>query len=272
MLIRYSEKDETGINPDADLPQEMVYADDYDNITTELEKRYIFKTQVKEILERDNLLVNETKTEETTIRRNKHEKKDKNEPWRDCIKLGSKLGDKEDIERRKQLARVKLIEMKKILKRKHVVRLEKKMKLYNALTKSVLTYNSCTWGLTMVDERNLNSFHRKQLRQVCGVYYPNTIGNEELYKLTKTRPLSIDITKARWKMFGHVLRMKENTPARKSHEMVLLGSNGRRDSKVQRKEEGDNRDNIKQRHRTYTTTQHKLYTTKTYIRVASAKH
>ena len=55
-------------------------------------------------------------------------------------------------------------------------------------------------------------------------------------------------------------------------EMVLLGSNGRRDSKVQRKEEGDNRDNIKQRHRTYTTTQHKLYTTKTYIGVASAKH
>ena len=60
--------------------------------------------------------------------------------------------------------------------------------------------------------------------------------------------------------------------SQESHEMVLLGSNGRRDSKVQRKEEGDNRDNIKQRHRTYTTTQHKLYTTKTYIGVASAKH
>ena len=34
-------REETGINPDADLPEEMVYADDYDNITTELEKRYI---------------------------------------------------------------------------------------------------------------------------------------------------------------------------------------------------------------------------------------
>ena len=100
------------------------------------------------------------------------------------------------------------------------------MKLYNALTKSVLTYNSCTWGLTMVDERNLNSFHRKQLRQVCGVYYPNTIGNEELYKLTKTRPLSIDITKARWKMFGHVLRMKENTPARKAMKWFFLVPTG----------------------------------------------
>ena len=33
---------------------------------------------------------------------------------------------------------------------------------------------------------------------------------------TKSRPLSIDITKARGKMFGHVLRMNENTPARKA--------------------------------------------------------
>ena len=105
---------------------------------------------MKEILERDNLLANEDKTEDTILRRNKHDRKNKltNEPWRDTIKLGSKLGDREDIARRKQLARVKLIQMKKILKRKNVVRLEKKLKLYNALAKRVLTYNSRTWGLT----------------------------------------------------------------------------------------------------------------------------
>ena len=28
--------------------------------------------------------------------------------------------------------------------------------------------------------------------------------------------LTIDITQAKWKMFGHVLRMNENTPARKA--------------------------------------------------------
>ena len=126
------------------------------------------------------------------------------------------MGDREDIARRKQLARVKLIQMKKILKRKNVVRLEKKLKLYNALAKSVLTYNSCTWGLTKQDERNLDGFHRQNLRQVIGVFYPHRIRNAELYNKTKSRPLSIDITKARWKMFGHVLRMNENTPARKA--------------------------------------------------------
>ena len=139
-----------------------------------------------------------------------------NEPWRDTVKLGSKLGDKEDIARRKQLARVKMIQMKKILKRKKVVRLGKKMKMYNASVRSVLTYNACTWGLTNQDEQGLDSFHRQNLRQVVGVFYPKKIGNEALYTLTKSRPLSIDISKARWKMFGHALRMDENTPARKA--------------------------------------------------------
>ena len=37
-----------------------------------------------------------------------------------------------------------------------------------------------------------------------------------MYALTETRPLSIDITRARWKMFGLVLRMNEKTPARKA--------------------------------------------------------
>ena len=152
----------------------MIYADDYDHLTEELDKKRIFKGKVKDLLGKDNLLVNEDKTEDTILRRNKHDRKNKqtNEPWRDTIKLGSKLGDKEDIERRKQLARVKMIQMKKILKRKKVVRLEKKLKLYNALVRSVLTYNSCTWGLTKQDEQNLDSFHRQNLRQVAGVFYP----------------------------------------------------------------------------------------------------
>ena len=194
-----------------DYPEEMIYADDYDHLTEELDKKRIFKGKVKDLLGKDNLLVNEDKTEDTILRRNKHDRKNKqtNEPWRDTIKLGSKLGDKEDIERRKQLARVKMIQMKKILKRK-------KLKLYNALVRSVLTYNSCTWGLTKQNEQNLDSFHRQNLRQVAGVFYPKKIGNKALYHLTASKPLSIDITRSRWKMFGHALRMNENTPARKA--------------------------------------------------------
>ena len=36
------------------------------------------------------------------------------------------------------------------------------------------------------------------------------------FKVTRSRPLTIDITRARWKMFGHALRLNQNTPARKA--------------------------------------------------------
>ena len=136
----------------------MIYADDYDNVTTDPEKKEVFKSRAKEIMGRDNLLVNEDKTEETSIKRAKHDRKnmEKNESWSDAVKVGSNLGDKEDIERQKQLATGKMVQMKKILKRKKVVKIEKK---YNALVKSVLLFNSCTWGLTK-EEKNLDSFHR----------------------------------------------------------------------------------------------------------------
>ena len=175
-------REETDISLTEDLPTEMIYADDYDNLTEEVEKKKQFKGKVKEvILARSDLGVNEGKTEDTILRRAKHDRKNKttNEPWRETIKLGSKLGDKEDIQRRKNLSTGKLVQMKKILQNKKVVDLGK-MKLYNTLVKSVLTYNSCTWGMTKDDEKNLDSFHRKQLRQVVGIYYPHRISNEKL--------------------------------------------------------------------------------------------
>ena len=64
------------------------------------------------------------------------------------------------------------------------------------------------------DEKNIDSFHRRQLRRVLGVKYPTTMSNKAVYRLSKARPLSVEITKSRWKMFGHVLRMNENSPAR----------------------------------------------------------
>ena len=42
-------------------------------------------------------------------------------------------------------------------------------KLYETLVKSILLYNSGTWGLTTKDEKDLNSFHRRLLRKVIGI-------------------------------------------------------------------------------------------------------
>ena len=199
-----------------EMPEEMIYADDYDHLTTEERKQKQFIDRAPNILRKYNLDVNETKTEKTTLRRHKHDKKNKttNEPWRDTIKLGSKLGDREDMKHRRNLAAGSLNKMESILKRRGVVRIQKKLQLYHALVKSVLLYNCGTWGMSGKDEKDMNSFHRRQLRRVLGIKYPTTMKNKTVYKQTNTRPISVDITRARWKLFGHILRMKENTPAR----------------------------------------------------------
>ena len=44
----------------------------------------------------------------------------------------------------------------------------RRLKLYNALVKRVLTYNCATWGLTKQEEEKLDAIHRQQLRQIIG--------------------------------------------------------------------------------------------------------
>ncbi|ETL26806.1 hypothetical protein L916_19560, partial [Phytophthora nicotianae] len=48
--------------------------------------------------------------------------------------------------------------------------------------------NSGTWALPQTDLVGLESFHRKQLRQLIGVRYPNWISSEKLYDWTGTKP------------------------------------------------------------------------------------
>ena len=67
------------------------------------------------------------------------------EKWRKTIKLGSMLGDQEDIEHRKNLATAALSKMNKTWVRNHKIGIEKRLKLYNAIVKPVLTYNSLTF-------------------------------------------------------------------------------------------------------------------------------
>ena len=200
------------------IPEEAIYADDADFITNSIEARNQMKTQIKGILEVDNLLVNESKTEITTLERKKKRKKktDDNvdEPWREVIKLGSKIGDEEDIMRRKNLASIKLKEMTKLWIRNNYVRRNTKIRLYKAVVEPVLLYNAATWGLTKSDEKNLDSFHRKQLRIVLNIKYPDKMKNKDVYRITEEKPLTLQILRSRWKLFGHILRLDDRTPAK----------------------------------------------------------
>jgi sorting nexin-29 len=190
-------------------PNEAEYADDVDFISPTEEEQQFIAENIAKCLAKHNLTVNNEKTELTTIKRGqRHE-----ETWRKSKKLGSLLGDEEDIIRRKNLATAALGQLKHVWKRANLIRLAKRLQLYNTLVKSILLYNSETWGLSKTREQQLNSFHRQQLRKVLGVNYKDRLPNLAVYNRCEAEEISLQILTRRWSFFGHVLRLPENTPS-----------------------------------------------------------
>ena len=91
------------------------------------------------------------------------------------------MGDKEDVERRKQLSNAALYKLKNTWIGKDKINHNIKIKLYKALVKSILTYNCGTWALAQTELNKLDAFHRKQLRKVLNIYYPTKNSNKTLY-------------------------------------------------------------------------------------------
>ena len=100
------------------------------------------------------------------------------EEWRSEKKVGSLLGDEEDINKRKQLATASMNKIDAIYLKKDKVKLEKKIKIYRALVKSILLYNCGTWGVSLNVQQRLDAYHRRQLRRILGIRYPTHIKRE----------------------------------------------------------------------------------------------
>ena len=209
------------------LPDEIIYADDCDFITTDIRVKQFLNQNADRILLQHNLLVNTDKTENTTLQRHPGKKGAEKEEWRKVKKVGSLLGDREDIARRKQLSTVSLRKLNSLWIRKKA-KVERRVKLYNSLVRSILLYNCGTWGMSKSDEDKIDSFHRQHLRQILNIKYPNKIKSKHLYKTTRQHAISTDITKARWKLFGHTLRMHKDTPARKAMKFYFEQSGAKK--------------------------------------------
>ena len=116
------------------LPTEIVYADDVDFIGLE----FADIAEVQKTLKKYNLLVNADKTEQTKLSRSGKE-------YKNAKKVGTLIGDEEDINRRKRLSTA---ELQNIWIKGDKVKRKTKIKLYRTFVKSVLTYNCGTWALT----------------------------------------------------------------------------------------------------------------------------
>ena len=91
--------------------------------------------------------------------------------------------------------------------------LELKICVWNALVRPVLLYGCGTWGLNATMTEKLYALHCRHLRILAGYCWPKRIRNEALYRLTKSRPLSLDIQQSRLRLLGDCLRMPTDTPA-----------------------------------------------------------
>ena len=102
-----------------------------------------------------DLIMNEEKTEEFTIKRNREE-------WKTCKLLGTLLDTEEDVKRRKVLAMNVMNSMKEIFFGD--ISIEVKVPSFNCYVSSVFSYNCKTWTLTKSLKNTADPFQRKLLR------------------------------------------------------------------------------------------------------------
>ena len=109
-------------------------------------------------------------------------------------KVGTLIGDTEDLKRRSQLASAAMNKYNKIWTSdgKYKIKNKSKMTIYKTPVKPKLIYNSSTWGLTNAEESKYDTLHRKQLRRVLVIKYPTIISDKKkLYKKTRDEPVSL---------------------------------------------------------------------------------
>lgn len=203
-----------------ELPLETIYADDTDFISLCHDYLHSILLQVGAIFGELNLLVNVDKTEFGTIG---HPDLVANQIWREIRKLGSLLGIDEDLDKRIQLARVSFNSLEKLWKHRSLVSERVRLLSYRALVESVLLYNCGTWALTEVQAARLDCCQRSMIRRVLGVRLLDKVTNEALYERAHISPASTQVQHARWRLFGHALRMDPKTPARQAMAYYYAG-------------------------------------------------
>lgn len=185
---------------------ETMYADDTDIITMAREILGGTLTCLEITLALYNLKVNATKTEYIEISR----------LLQSCLKnrkLGSMLGTDHDIDTRISKANAAFGALYRIWNNRKHIKLETKRKLYYACIIPILTYNLSASAASSSKLEGLNKAHRTHLRKIAGIYYPNIITNDKLYKLFNVEPISSIVYRGRLRLLRTVLHQGNKAPA-----------------------------------------------------------
>jgi hypothetical protein len=90
--------------------------------------------------------------------------------------------------------------------RNHNISKRVKIRIFNTNVESVLLYACETWKTTNPITRRLQIFVNKCLRRIMNIKWINKITNEELWRITRKKPIENQIKRRKWNWVGHTLR------------------------------------------------------------------
>lgn len=176
---------------------EASYADDVDMLCVDKDRLDERLLAMVPIFLQYNLTVNQGKTERICIC-NDHRA---NIGYK---KLGSHVDAVADLRMRITKAYVAFTSMWKLWKCT-IISIPTRLRMYNACVVPILLYNIGAQAFTDSQVCKLEAAHRKHLRCILGVFYPDAISTEELYRRTQSHYLRVDIIKARWRCLKYGL-------------------------------------------------------------------
>lgn len=142
--------------------------------------------------------------------------------------LGSKLepngGTQTDVSSRIQKANGAFASLNRVWTATTITR-QTKIKIFNACVKTVLLYGSESWHITNDITSKLQVFINRCLRRMLGIFWPRTISNDRLWKLTYQQPIQSDMKRRKYNWLGHTLRKNTNSIA---HSALEWNPQGRR--------------------------------------------
>ena len=192
---------------------DLDFADDLAIVSDAINKMQDKTIQLKELSERVGLFINinKTKTMKINIEDNAAVNlgNDNLEEVENFTYLGSIVskngGTEEDINGRLKKARASFGMLSKIW-RSSKISTKTKVRIFNAVVKSVLLYGSESWSLTKKLESKLQVFLNNCLRKILKIFWPQVISNIDLWERTGQLPLNTQILRRKFKWIGHTLR------------------------------------------------------------------
>lgn len=135
-------------------------------------------------------------------------------------------GTESDVEARINKARAAFGRLKPVW-RSSIISRRTKIRIFDSNVKSVLLYGCETWFVKNDIANRLQVFVNKCLRQILKVFWPRTISNTELWRLTDQKPIVTEIWHRKWRWIGHTLRRSDDHIPKQALQWQLPGKRKR---------------------------------------------